>query len=93
LRAVAIFCVGTPGAPQLAVSAGMFPFGSVGSAPLLRRARRAPAHLNPKMKINQLNPILPGFAALDLGARSIHAAAAGAPVAVFGTSEAAEGNR
>lgn len=40
------------------------------------------------MKIHQLDTILPGFAALDLGATSIHAAAANAPVAIFGTTTA-----
>lgn len=38
------------------------------------------------MKIQQLDKILPGFAALDLGATHIHAAAADAPVKVFGTN-------
>jgi transposase len=38
------------------------------------------------MKIQQLDTILPGFAALDLGATHIHAAAADAPVMVFGTT-------
>lgn len=38
------------------------------------------------MKIQQLDTILPGFAALDLGATQIHAAAADAPVKVFGTT-------
>jgi hypothetical protein len=47
------------------------------------------------MKIQQLDTILPGFAALDLGATQIHAATAGTPVAVFGTTtaEEAEGKR
>jgi transposase len=40
------------------------------------------------MKIHQLDTILAGFAALDLGATSIHAAAANTPVAVFGTTTA-----
>lgn len=37
-------------------------------------------------KIQQLETILPGFAALDLGATTIHAATADTPVAVFGTT-------
>jgi transposase len=40
------------------------------------------------MPIHQLDTILPGFAALDLGATQIHAATAGTPVAVFGTTTA-----
>jgi len=40
------------------------------------------------MKIKQLDTILAGFAALDLGATSIHAATADTPVAVFGTTTA-----
>lgn len=40
------------------------------------------------MKIHQLDTILAGFAALDLGATSIHAATAGTPAAVFGTTTA-----
>jgi len=53
---------------------------------LLRLARRASTDNTTKMKINQLDTILPGFAALDLGATSIHAATADTPVAVFGTT-------
>jgi transposase len=40
------------------------------------------------MKIQQLDTILPGFAALDLGATQIHAATLNAPVTVFGTTTA-----
>src|SRR5207237_10618360 len=58
------------------------------SRPSRRRARRASTHHTTKMKINQLDTILSGFAALDLGATSIHAATANTPVAVFGTTTA-----